>query len=59
MLKELYSSGEQNAIFFVHITTPYIHPRPDFDWPMQFRLVYNMTVLGFVLFFENINIKCL
>ena len=24
--------------FFVHNTTPYIHPRPGFDWPRQFRL---------------------
>ena len=25
---------------FVHSTTPYIHPRPDFDWPGQFRLLF-------------------
>ena len=26
---------------FVHNTTPYIHPRPDFDWLRQFRLDIN------------------
>ena len=29
--------------FFVHNTTPYIHPRPDFDWTRQFR--FNRLVI--------------
>ena len=38
MLQSYILPANRVQLFFGNNTTPYIHPRPDFDWPKQFRL---------------------